>query len=117
MILIVEDDPQVGRLIALVLERGGFDGEVVGDGVSALARAQQSSPELIFADLTVQGMSGDVLCRRLKGDPATSGIPFVVLSGDRDIAERAQECGADDYLGKPFEFDELIRIARKHVEG
>ena len=44
-------------------------------------------------------------------------IPFVVLSGDRDIAEKAKGCGADDYLGKPFEFEELIDLVRKHADS
>lgn len=117
MILIVEDDPQVARLIALVLERNGFQGEILADGQSALDRAKADPPQLIFADLTIKGMAGDALCMNLKKDEATQGIPFVVLSGDRDIAERAKNCGADDHLGKPFEFEDLIRLVKKHAKS
>lgn len=117
MILIVEDDPQVARLIALVLERNGFQGEILADGQAALARAKAHRPQLIFADLTIKGMPGDALCTSLKQDEATRGIPFVVLSGDRDIAERAKSCGADDHLGKPFEFEDLIRLVNKYAQS
>ncbi len=117
LILIVEDDPQVARLIALVLERNGFEGEILADGQIALAKAKADRPQLIFADLTIKGMAGDVLCTSLKQDESTRGIPFVVLSGDRDIAERAKNCGADDHLGKPFEFEDLIRLVNKYAKS
>ena len=114
MILIVEDDPQVARLISLVLQRHGYEGKIVEDGVTALETAKKDPPRLIFADLNVQGMGGQALCSALKGESATRSIPFVILSGDRDIAEKAAACGADDHLGKPFEFEDLIRLVEKH---
>ena len=115
MILIVEDDPQVARLIALVLQRSGFKTETVADGHSALQRTRELRPALVFADLSIHGMGGDALCSTLKADPGTRAIPFVVLSGDPDIAEKARACGADDHLGKPFEFDDLVRIVKQHA--
>lgn len=117
MILIVEDDPQVARLISLVLERSGYEGVVVGDADEALARVASARPELIFADLSLAGTGGDALCSRIKGNSETKSIPFVILSGDRDIAEKASVCGADAYLGKPFEFDELIRIVKQYADS
>ena len=117
MILVVEDDPQVARLIALVLQRNGHESEVVADGQSALARAREEKPVMIFADLTIKGMGGEELCSVLKGQPETKGIPYVVVSGDRDIAEKARICGADDYMGKPFEFEDLIRLVNKYARA
>jgi len=115
LILVVEDDPQVARLIALVLQRHGFKSEIVADGQSALARAKEIKPSIIFADLTIKGMNGQALCTTLKSDPSTRSIPYVVLSGDRDIAQKAEQCGADDYMGKPFEFPDLIRLVDKYA--
>jgi CheY-like chemotaxis protein len=117
VILVVEDDPQVARLIALVLQRHGHESEVVADGQSALARARAEKPVMIFADLTIKGMGGEELCSVLKGQPETKGIPYVVVSGDRDIAEKARICGADDYMGKPFEFEDLIRLVNKYARA
>lgn len=117
MILIVEDDPQVARLIALVLQRNGRKSEIVADGRSALAKAKELQPSMIFADLTIRGMGGEQLCSTLKAQPDTKDIPYVVLSGDRDIAEKARVCGADDYMGKPFEFDDLIRLVNKYARA
>lgn len=115
MILIVEDDPQVARLIALVLERHGRRSEIVSDGRTALSRARELRPSMIFADLTIRGMGGEALCSALKSDVQTRSIPYVVLSGDRDLEQKARHCGADDFMGKPFEFPDLIRLVEKYA--
>lgn len=115
MILIVEDDPQVARLISLVLQRNGYQGETVADGRVALERVLASAPELVIADLTVKGIAGDALCKTIKGEESTRRIPFIVLSGDRDLAEKATGCGADAFLGKPFEFEDLIRLVKRYA--
>ena len=117
MILVVEDDPQVARLISLVLQRNGYQSTVVADGQSALDSAMQSKPSMIFADLTIKGMGGEQLCSTLKANPDTKNIPYVVVSGDRDIAEKARVCGADDFMGKPFEFEDLIRLVNKYARA
>ena len=117
MILVVEDDPQVARLIALVLQRNGYQSTVVADGESALDRARETKPMMIFADLTIKGMGGEQLCSVLKSNPETRNIPYVVVSGDRDIAEKARVCGADDFMGKPFEFEDLIRLVNKYARA
>jgi CheY-like chemotaxis protein len=115
MILIVEDDPQVARLIALVLQRNGYESETVAEGQTALQRVTEKRPELIFADLTLKGMNGETLCAALKSRAETRAIPYIVVSGDSDLASKARQCGADDHLGKPFEFDDLVRLVRKHA--
>jgi CheY-like chemotaxis protein len=117
VILVVEDDPQVARLISLVLQRNGHESHVVSDGQSALDQALSHQPAMIFADLTIKGMGGEALCSALKSHAETRNIPYVVVSGDRDIAEKARLCGADDYMGKPFEFDDLIRLVRKYARA
>ena len=117
MILVVEDDPQVARLIALVLQRNGYESKVVADGQSALECARSAKPSMIIADLTIKGMGGEALCSTLKSHEETKIIPYVVVSGDRDIAEKARICGADDYMGKPFEFNDLIRLVDKYARA
>ncbi|PYQ48791.1 MAG: hypothetical protein DMF59_15005 [Acidobacteria bacterium] len=115
VILVVEDDPQVARLIALVLQRNGWKCEIVADGQTALRRTKELKPSMIFADLTIKGMGGDQLCAALKSQEETKNIPYIVLSGDRDLAQKARKCGADDYMGKPFEFPDLIRLVDKYA--
>jgi CheY-like chemotaxis protein len=115
VILVIEDDPQIARLIALVLQRHGWQCEIVTDGRIGLTRAKELMPAMVFADLSMRGMGGEDVCSELKSQQGTKHIPFVVLSGDRDIAQKARKCGADGYLGKPFEFDELIALVEKYA--
>ena len=75
MILVVEDDPQVARLISLVLQRNGHKSQVVADGQSALDRALEQRPAMIFADLTIKGMGGEALCSALKSHAETKRHP------------------------------------------
>ena len=118
MILVVEDDAPVAQLIAKILQRHGFQSEIVSDGQSALARARELRPEMILADLTIRGMGGQALCSAIKSVPETQDIRVVVVSGDIDIARKARECGADDYIEKPFDsFDKLIRMVEKHARA
>src|SRR5437016_6692404 len=99
MILVVEDDPQVARLIALVLQRHGRDCQIVADGQTALSRAKELRPSMILADLTIKGMGGGELCNALKADAGTKGIPYVILSGDRDIELNARQGRPEPFLG------------------
>jgi len=118
VILVVEDDAPVAQLIAKILQRHGFDSEIVSDGQSALARARELRPAMILADLTIRGMGGQALCSAIKSIPETRDIRVVVVSGDVDIARKARECGADDYIEKPFDsFDKLIQMVEKHARA
>jgi len=117
VILVVEDDPHIARLISLVLKRIGHEAQVVSDGQSALSRARETRPAMIFADLTISGMGGAALCSALKSEGATKTIPYVILSGDGDIAEKARVCGADDYMSKPFEVNDLIHLVKKYARA
>jgi len=100
----------------MVLKRHGYESETVSDGKTALERVRTNRPTLVFADLTIKGLSGEALCTAIKAEESTRGIPFIVLSGDRDIAEKADSCGADGHLGKPFEFKDLMELVRKYVD-
>ena len=102
MILVIEDDPQVARLIALVLQRNGYESKIVADGQSGLQHAKELLPAMIFADLTIKGMGGDQLCQLLKAQADTREIPYIVVSGDRDIAEKARLCGRRRLHGQTF---------------
>src|SRR5260221_5633897 len=74
VILVVEDDPQVARLVALVLQRTGRDCQVISDGAVAFSRARELRPQMIFADLAIMGMNGEALCSALKGQEETRSI-------------------------------------------
>ena len=103
-ILVVEDEPDIAEVIAYNLRREGFTALVEGTGEGALAVALRSPPDLVLLDLMLPGVSGLEVCRRLKRDPTTSGIPVVMVTArtqEGDVVA-GLELGAEDYITKPF---------------
>ena len=107
-ILLVEDEERVASFVVKGLEAEGYAVEHVATGLEALARIRGDEPDLVVLDLTLPDIDGLELLRRLReGGLAT---PVIILSarGDVDDHVQALEVGADDYLNKPFHFDELL---------
>lgn len=109
-ILVVDDDESVLRSVSRFMEAKGFQVIAAKDASSALLVAQESAPRLVLSDSEMPGMDGHTLCRILKKDPKTSGIPVILMSGVW-ISEKDQvsglEGGADDYIHKPFSLNIL----------
>ena len=101
-ILLAEDDPSMRRACDIALRRRGFEMIVAEDGEAALRLMQTQLPDLLLLDLLMPKMSGIDVLRQVKGDPATQGIPVVILSNSSRELERAdaKSLGAIDYLIK-----------------
>lgn len=116
-ILIVDDEPQIQRLLQTALEVRGYDVCVAADGRTALSLAATVQPDIVVLDLGLPEMDGLEVCRRIR---EWSRMPILVLSareGDHDKVE-ALDLGADDYLTKPFSMEELLarlRVAERHA--
>jgi two-component system response regulator RpaA len=109
-ILVVDDDEIVARSVELSLRHDGFHVSVAHSGVEGLKKARRESPDLIILDILMPGMSGYEVCRELRRDPLLSDVPVLFLTAkgkDEDKIEGFR-AGADDYLTKPFNIDELI---------
>ena len=113
-ILIVEDEPEIAALIALHLDRSGFDTTSVQSGEAALEHLSGQSAELVVLDLMLPGIDGLEVCRRLKYDPPTRHIPIVMVTARGEEADvvTGLEIGADDYMVKPFSPRELVARVR-----
>ncbi len=109
-VLVVEDEPDIAALVAYQLTREGFRVETAGTGPAALEAVARDIPDLVVLDRMLPGLSGDEVLQRLKGEPATSSIPVLVLTARREQEDRIRgfELGADDYLTKPFSPRELV---------
>ena len=107
-ILVIDDTPEVPALMRSVLS-GQYRVLSADDGTQGLARARQELPDLVICDVMMPGLDGYELCRHLKQDPATQHIPLILLTAraERMMKIEGLECGADDYLVKPFDPDEL----------
>lgn len=109
-ILIVEDEADIADLVKYHLEREGLRARTVPDGKHALELIVRDHPELIILDLMLPGMDGLELCRRLRAQAATQGIPIIMLTARAEEVDRivGLELGADDYVPKPFSPRELV---------
>jgi putative two-component system response regulator len=116
-VLVVEDDPQGALAVFRLLTKARFTVEVVGDGPAALAAVSEYRPDLILLDWNLPRMSGVEVCSRLKRDPATRLIPVVMLTGysDREHRLAGIKAGADDFLAKPFDAEELQARVRSLI--
>lgn len=117
-ILVIEDEPQTLRNIALILEMEGFQPVTAPDGRSGLALAMEVAPDLILCDVSMPEIDGHGVLRALRADPRTSRIPFLFLTArtDRKDVRVGMDLGADDYLHKPARVDELLGAIRSRLE-
>jgi len=107
LVLVVERNPMVQRLERFFLEQAGYSVEFTGDGLTALARAQELRPSILVTEILVPKLDGLSLCRTIKSDPATSHIVVMIFS-HLQAEDRALEAGADAFLQKPLNEELLI---------
>src|SRR5260370_41082604 len=110
-ILVVDDEPQLTRVLRRSLMAKGYDVRIAGDGEFALQTFRDWPSALVITDLAMPNMGGLELCRRLR---AISEVPIIVLSvrGEEKTKVEALDAGADDYVTKPFGMDELLARIR-----
>jgi two-component system KDP operon response regulator KdpE len=110
-VLVVDDEPQIRRVLRLALEAQGLDLRVAADGESALDLLREWPPDLVITDLSMPGIDGLALCQRIR---KKSAVPIIVLSvkGEERMKVAALDAGADDYVTKPFGMDELLARVR-----
>lgn len=111
-ILLVEDDTRLAKRIQRVLTEERHTVEVVGDGKSALLHAEDGAFECVILDILLPEMNGIVVCRRLREHAITTPILLLTALDDVQDKVRGLDTGADDYLTKPFAFEELLARLR-----
>jgi len=113
-ILVVDDDPAWAKLITRVVAKEGYGVDAVGDGAAAFTAALNHSPDVIVLDVMLPGMNGVDVCRRLKQESRTRLTPVVMVTGndERELRIAGLEAGADDFLIKPLDVDELLARLR-----
>jgi DNA-binding response OmpR family regulator len=114
-ILLVEDEERVASFVVKGLEAHGYPVEHVTTGAEALARIRADEPDLILLDLTLPDVDGLEILRRLREGGMV--VPVIILTARGDVDDRVHglDVGADDYLTKPFAFDELVARLRARL--
>jgi two-component system response regulator MprA len=110
-ILVIEDEPKISDLIKRGLIYEGYTVDVANDGEQGLSRARDNQPDLVILDLMLPGIDGFEVCKRLR---AADDVPILMLTARDAVTDKVKglDSGADDYLTKPFNFDELVARVR-----
>jgi two-component system, OmpR family, response regulator MprA len=113
-ILVIEDDPQIADLLRRGLIYEGYSVTVTADGPAGLTAARDHPPDLVLLDLMLPGMDGLTVCARLR---SASSVPILILTARDAVPDRVKglDAGADDYVVKPFNFDELLARIRAQL--
>lgn len=109
-ILVIDDDPAITELVSINLEMAGYTTAQAEDGIKGQALALQMQPDLIMLDLMLPKVDGLTVCQRLRRDERTANIPVLMLTALGQTQDKVDgfNAGADDYLTKPFEVEEML---------
>jgi two-component system response regulator RpaA len=113
-ILVIDDDASISELVSINLEMAGYEVNQAADGIKGQALALQLQPDLIMLDLMLPNVDGFTVCQRLRRDERTADIPVLMLTalGQTQYKVDGFNAGADDYLTKPFELEEMLARVR-----
>ncbi|HNN12993.1 MAG TPA: response regulator transcription factor [Anaerolineales bacterium] len=123
-ILVIEDDPLVARTIERCLRGSEYRVQVVNTGVAGLKAARRKIPDLVLLDVMMPGMDGYTVCKEMREDALLKDVPIIFLTAKNKVEDKivGLSVGADDYLGKPFNVDELLLrvkaiLRRTHISA
>lgn len=99
-----------------MLEEAGYDVQITEDGAVA-QNIHAPLPDLMLLDIWMSGMNGKDICKGLKSSAKTKHIPVILVSATKNIEQIAHDAGADDYISKPFQMDNLLAVVARHIDG
>jgi len=114
VIMVADDDPAILDFVSIMLEFAGYRVTTTANGLTVL-NIDGRLPDLLLLDIWMSGVDGRDICKQLKQKSGTSKLPVIMISASKDIETSAREAGADDFLAKPFEMDELLSKIKQLV--
>ena len=115
-IMVADDDPGILDALMIMLVDAGYDVVTTVNGLTVRDIGEEL-PDLILLDLWMSGMDGRDICSHLKAQKRTAHIPIIIFSANKDAKNIAVECGADDFIAKPFEMKELLQKIESYKTG
>lgn len=105
--VVVDDDPDIGKILGFFLKRMGYDVEVLQDGESAIAAIKESVPDIVFTDYMMPGLSGLETVEAIKQDHPDLRVVVITALEGSDLASQFAKAGADAFVEKPFSYDTI----------
>jgi chemosensory pili system protein ChpA (sensor histidine kinase/response regulator) len=117
VVMVVDDSLTVRRVTQRLLERNGYQVMLAKDGVDALRQLQDQQPDIMLVDIEMPRMDGYDLTRNVRGNAATRKLPVIIITSRTAEKHRsmALEIGVNEYLGKPYQEDELLSLVRRYL--
>lgn len=114
-VLIAEDEPHIVESLSFVLHRAGYEVAAAGDGESALASLRGARPDVLILDVMLPKLNGFEVLKQIKGDPALTSLPVIVLTAKGQAQDRrmAEEIGVSGFMTKPFSNREVVEEVRR----
>jgi DNA-binding response OmpR family regulator len=106
-IMIADDDPGIVDAIEMMLTYEGYEVKTTSNGAT-FSEVKKNNPDLVLLDIWMSGEDGREICRKIKATKQTKAIPVIIISASKDIERSAIDSGADGFLEKPFEMNELL---------
>jgi len=116
-ILICDDDKGILEVTKAVLESSGYKVKTLTSFDNFFNIVRTKKPDLLLIDLWMPKVEGDEVVKKLKQNKKTKSIPVIIVSASRDISQISKESGADNYLCKPFDIDELLNLVNKTLSS
>lgn len=113
-ILVGEDDESIATVVTMILSENGHTVIHASDEKSFLKNLSQE-PQLVLLDISLNGANGGAIAKKMKRDPKVSRIPIIIVSANGDTKEIAKKSGADGFLLKPFDLDQLLDVVAAHT--
>lgn len=115
-ILVVEDDKNIREFLEESLKEAGYSVKSTSDGAIALRQVKEAKPDIVILDLGIENIAGETVCQEIKKMHST--LPVIILTAKKSSSEIVHgfDIGADDYISKPFEFDELLARIRARLK-
>ena len=114
-ILVVDDDIDILSVMEILLSMKGFDVEVTSKGENTIPKIESFKPDLILLDVLISGYDGRTICKQLKSNKSTSHIPVIMFSAHPGAAATIAEYGADDFIAKPFDVNNLMQKVNEQL--
>lgn len=115
-ILVIDDDVDILSVMEILLSMKGFDVEVTAKGENTFSKIDTFQPDLILLDVLISGYDGRVICKELKANAETKHIPVIMFSAHPGAAATISDYGANDFISKPFDVNNLLRKVHTHLE-
>lgn len=112
-ILVADDDGAILDAVKIMLEMCGYEVITTQDGRTIDVMLEES-PDVLLLDIWMSGIDGRTICKHLKQIDKTKNIPIIMVSASKDVSISARDAGADDFLAKPFEMNDLLALVEKY---